>query len=52
MSGGAADRLPYVPPPPPGGFVDVATAPEPTTPEAAAGAVRRPAEERGADGVG
>ena len=48
-SGGASsDQLPYVPPPLPGGFADVATAPEPTmTPDAAAGAVRRPsAEER------
>ena len=47
-SGGASsEQLPYVPPPLPGGFADVATAPEPTTPDAAAGAVRRPsAEER------
>ena len=47
-SGGASSgQLPYVPPPLPGGFADVTTAPEPTTPDAAAGAVRRPsAEER------
>ena len=46
VSGGASsEQLPYVPPPLPGGFADVTTAPEPTTPDAAAGAVRRPSAE-------